>query len=192
MQIASANERALILGIFAVVSAVLGWYLRTPHFLIIRNTDPLPALWFGFVLCIGIVLWASHSLFDLFTVLLASFIAWVAAVETTIYIIRNIVDPITSRPSNFLVGMCGMIGGFVGSAIIVFAISAILRGFRTGNGWAKTIFVGTVAGSWLELIVPPSQNGLPIHIGSELPLFLVWQTSVAASIAFNLKTQASR
>ena len=192
METASAHERALILGFFGVASALLCWCVPTPQHSVIWETPLLPALWFGLVLCSGVALWSSRSPFDLFAVLLASFVAWVAAFETTFHLNQNILDQIQASSSsrlgapviNYLVGMCGMIGGLLGSTIVVCAISAILRSFMT---WAQPILFGTVAGSFLEFMVEPSQGGLPIHIGSVLPLFLVWQISVAASIAFNLK-----
>jgi len=77
---------------------------------------------------------------------------------------------------------CGMIAGLVGSAIIVAVISATVHPFRTSGAWARTILFGTVAGSLLEFINEGLTPALPIHIGSALPLYLVWQASVAASI----------
>ena len=197
MGTASAYERALILGFFAAVSALLCWLIPTPQYFVLWDTPLLPALWFGLVLCSGVALWASRSIFDLFAVLLASFVAWVAAFETTLHLNQNILEQIQSSSSsgigapaiNYLTGMCGIIGGFVGSAIVICAVSAVLRSLLTSNSWALPILLGTVTGSFLELMVEPSQGGLPIHIGSVLPLFLAWQTSVAASIAFGVKPQ---
>ncbi len=79
-----------------------------------------------------------------------------------------------------------MVAGLVGSAIVVAAISAVMPAFRTSGAWARTILFGTVAGSLLELINDGLAPALPIHIGSALPLFLVWQVSVAASVGHAL------
>src|ERR1700683_3940341 len=82
LQAVSARERALVLGTLAVISALLCNFVPTPAFLIIRNTPLLPALWFGLVLCIGTALWASRRVFQLSIIMLSSFVAWFAAVET--------------------------------------------------------------------------------------------------------------
>src|ERR1700683_319614 len=78
----SAGERALVLGTSAVISALLCNFVPSPAFLIIGNPPLLPALWFGLVLCIGTALWASRRVFDLAIIMLSSFAAWFAAVET--------------------------------------------------------------------------------------------------------------
>jgi hypothetical protein len=82
LQTVSAGERALALGALAVVSALLCNFVPTPDFLIVGNTPLLPALWFGLVLCIGAALWATRRSVDLATIMLSSFAAWCAAVET--------------------------------------------------------------------------------------------------------------
>jgi hypothetical protein len=38
----------------------------------------------------------------------------------------------------------------------------------------------------LEFAVLPTEGRLPIHVGSYLPLYLVWQTTIAASIGYGL------
>ncbi|HEY1746061.1 MAG TPA: hypothetical protein VGG11_04770 [Xanthobacteraceae bacterium] len=81
---------------------------------------------------------------------------------------------------------CGMVTGLIGSAIVVAAVSAVLPAFQTSGAWARTTLFGTVAGSLLELTNDGLAPALPIHIGSTLPLFLVWQVSVAASIGYAL------
>lgn len=197
LQAASAYERALVLGIVSIVSAVLSWQIPSPFF--IRNTPLLPALWFGLVLGAGLLLWATRSPLRIIAVLLATFVAWQAAVETTASLHDTIAQQIkSSAPASavvpdsgtpavdYLWGLCGMVGGMIGSGIVVFAIAAVLKGFRTSNGWAPPILFGTIAGFFLEFAEDPTAGGLFVHIGSVLPLFLVWQTAVAASIAGNL------
>ncbi len=84
LQTASAGERALVLGALAVISGLLGNFIPALDFLMIGHTPPLPALWFGLVLCVGVVLWASRRSFDLVVIFLSSFVAWFAAVETAV------------------------------------------------------------------------------------------------------------
>src|SRR5579872_3772939 len=193
LQTASASERALVLGALAVISALLANFLPAPDFLGVRHTPLLPALWFGLVLCIGTALWASRRGFDLLIIFLSSFAAWFATVETAVALHLSserqlqAALPSSSTPSlAYLDVGCGMVAGLVGSAIVVAAISAVMPAFRTSGAWARTILFGTVAGSLLELINDGLAPALPIHIGSALPLFLVWQVSVAASVGHAL------
>jgi hypothetical protein len=62
----------------------------------------------------------------------------------------------------------------------------ISRGFRASGGWARTILFGTVGGLFLEFDDGPLEHGLPVHTGSIVPLFLVWQSIVAALVAYSL------
>jgi hypothetical protein len=194
LQRASAGERALILGALAVISALLGNFIPTLDFLSIQHTPPLPALWFGLVLCTGTALWASRRTFDLLAIFLSSFAGWFAAVETAVALHLDLERQMQAAlPAGFSppslawldVG-CGMVAGLIGSAIVVAALWAVIPAFRTSGAWARTVLFGTVAGSLLEFINDGLAPALPVHIGSALPLFLVWQVSVAASIAYAL------
>jgi hypothetical protein len=193
LQTGSAGERAMVLGLLAVISALLSNFIPALDFLTIRHTPLLPALWFGLVLCIGVALWASRRSFDLVVIFLASFAGWFAAVETAVALHlnleRQVQAALPSAPTPSLAWLdvgCGMIAGLIGSAIVVAAVSAVIPAFRSSGAWARTVLFGTVAGSLLELINDGLAPALPIHIGSALPLFLVWQVSVAASIGYAL------
>ncbi len=190
----------MILGTLAVISALLSWGLATPRFLVVRDAPLPPALWFGLVLCVGIALWTSRNLFHLFVVLISCFLAWILAVETTLYLQHSIKIYMKGIPRpgpavlefvlpimNYLWGACGMIGGFLGSIIVVLGMSAVLPAFRKSRCRGRTILFGTLSGVLLEAIVAPSEDGLPIHLQSLLPVFLVWQIGVAASIAYGLE-----
>ena len=169
----------------------------------IHNTPLLPALWFGLVLCAGLLLWASRSPFRIAIVFLATFVAWHAAVETTAILHDTIAQQIkSSAPASevvpdsgapvvdYLWGLCGMVGGMIGSGIVVIAIAAVLKSFRASNGWTLPILFGTIAGFLLEFAEDPTPGGLYVHVGSMLPLFLVWQIAVAGTIACNLTPAA--
>jgi hypothetical protein len=197
LQSASAHERALVLAVLAIVSALLSWSLPEPDIVFIHNTPMLPALWFGLVLCTGVALWSSRSPFTLVIVLVASGLAWLAAFETTIQVHSSIEDQIASQAGapapnfnvpvvNYLKGLCGMLGGLIGSGVLVLVASAVLSSIRTVPCWTLTILIGAVAGLFLEFMESRVEGGLFIHIGSLLPLFLVWQMGVAASMAYNL------
>jgi hypothetical protein len=203
LRAAPARQRALWLGFLSVASALLSWYLPPPDYLFVSHTPLPPAFWFGLVLCAGVALWSSRSPLVLSAVLLATFVAWVAAVETTLRLqdsieqqVVSLNPPATSLPAlsspviNYVWGLCGMVGGMIGSAIVVFAIAAATRNLRTSNRWASVILFGTIAGFFLEFAEIRSATGLFVHISSLLPLFLVWQVGVAALIAYNLAPAA--
>jgi hypothetical protein len=182
---ATARERALVGGLLAAISALLSSYPETPDYLVFLNTPLPPAFWFGIVLCTSLALWQSSAFIGLLGMMLTSFIAWIAAVQAANHI-HDAVNSQVSAEINYLFGVCGVVGGFVGSTIIVIGLATLSRGFRTSGGWARCILFGSVAGVLLELDDSPSEHGLPIHVGSIVPLFMVWQISVAASIAYSL------
>jgi hypothetical protein len=193
----------VILGATAVVSALLSSFVPTPAYLFFWAAPLPPALCFGIVLCIGAALWTSRRPFDLFLLLVTSWIAWNLGVQSANKLFHLLPIPFVPPPADspnkwnftppdYLAGICGVLGGFIGSTVVVFGIAASCRSMRTFNGWAQVILIGAVTGFLLELTVPPRTNGLEIHIGSFLPLYLAWQVGVAAAIAYNLKPQFVR
>ncbi len=193
---ASALERAAILAILAAVSALLSWSLPEPDIVFFHRTPMLPALWFGVVLCAGVALWSSRSPFALVVVLLASGVAWLAAFEATVHVHSTIEDQIVSQSGapvpnfsvpvvNYLLGLCGMLGGLIGSGVLVLIVSTVVSSIRSVQSWTRTILIGTVAGLFLECLASRAAGDLFIHTDSLLPLFLVWQMSVAASMAYS-------
>ena len=196
LQAATAHERALLLAVLAIASALLSWGLPEPDVVFFDKTPMLPALWFGLVLCAGVALWSSRSPLTLVLVLLASGAAWLAAFEATVHVHGSIEDQIISQSGaptpnfsvpvvNYLLGLCGMLGGLVGSAVLVVIISAAMSSTRAVPSWTRTVLVGTVAGLFLECLASRAAGELFIHVDSLLPLFLVWQMSVAASLAYS-------
>jgi hypothetical protein len=194
---ATARERALVLAVLALGSALLSWGLPEPDIVFFHKTPMLPALWFGLVLCAGTALWSSRSPFTLVIVLVACGIAWLAAFETTVHVNGSIEDQIVSQSGapvpnfsvpivNYLLGLCGMLGGLIGSGVLVLIVSTVVSGIRTVPAWTRTILIGTVAGLFLECLASRAVGEWFIHADSLLPLFLIWQMSVAASLAYSL------
>ena len=197
---APARDRAVILGAFALPSALLSTYVADVPHAVLWHTPLTPALWFGMVLIAACALWTSRNAFDLVVVFLTSFCAWIAAYEATAHFNDMMLSQIhaaaprsdgnfDSRQINYLTGICGAFGGFVGSTIVIFGMSLVVVNLRSFAAWAQTLLLGTMTGSFAELVVEPSADGLPIHIGTLLPMFLFWQVSVAASMAYNVKPQ---
>ena len=107
-----------------------------------HKTPMLPALWFGLVLCAGVALWSSRSPFTLVIVLVACGIAWLAAFETTVHVNSSIEDQIVAQPGapvpnfsvpivNYLLGLCGMLGGLIGSGVLVLIVSTVVSSIRS-------------------------------------------------------------
>lgn len=200
---ATAYERALYLAILAIGSALLSWSLPEPDIVFLDKTPMLPALWFGLVMCAGMALWSSHSLPALAVVLVASGAAWFAAFETTIHVHGTIEDQIvaqsgapvpnfTTPVADYLYGLCGMLGGLVGGGVLVLILSTVASGVRSAPSWTRTMLVATVAGLFLEPMASRAEGGWFIHTGSVLPVLLVWQMSVAASLAYSFAKPAAR
>jgi H+/Cl- antiporter ClcA len=122
--------------------------------------------------------------------LLSTVIAWFAAAKTSEYVyvlilqmLQEIAPPNTYLATiNYMYAVCGVLGGFVGSATLALAVALICKEFRTFENWARIVMPGTALGILLELA--PNDGKLPIHIGSLLPLFLAWQVTVAAVVGF--------
>ena len=202
LKAATAHERALCLAVLAIASALLSWGLPEPDIVFLHKTPMLPALWFGLVLCAGVALWSSRNPLTLVVVLVASGIAWLAAFEATVHVYGSIEDRIVSQSGapvpnfgvpvvNYLLGLCGMLGGLIGSVVLVLIISTVVSSIRSVHSWTHTVLIGTVAGLCLEFLENQAGGGLFVHIGSLLPLFLVWQTSVAASMAYSFAKPAA-
>jgi hypothetical protein len=80
--------------------------------------------------------------------------------------------------------VCGVVGGLVGSSIVALSFALISPEFKTFRNWASIVMAGTALGILLEFA--ESDNKVLLHIGSLLPLFLAWQTTVAAVIAYHV------
>lgn len=196
---ASTSNRAIILAALAIVSAILSnfaWHegiLWTPR-LVIGDVPLLPGLFFGTVLALAIWLWVSRRIFAIAAILLSTVLAWLAAGTTAEYAlgyastsIQQMVDEIAGPgkvipPINFLLAVCGVLGGLVGSTTLTFSLSLVCKEFGAFENWARIVMPGTALGVLAELAV--KDDKIPMHIGSMLPLFLAWQVTVAAIIGY--------
>jgi hypothetical protein len=191
---ASASNRAIILAALAIVSAILSsfaWHdgiLWTPR-LVIWDVPVQPGLFFGTVLALAIWLWVSRRIFGIAAILVLTVVAWIAAAKTAEYaleyfgkMLEEIAAPGKPRTINFLVAVCGVLGGLVGSTTLTFGLSLLCKEFGRFENWARIVMPGTALGVLLELV--PKDDKLPVHIGSILPLFLAWQITVAAIVGY--------
>lgn len=180
----SAPRAALFLAALAVVSALLTNYVtyvpNTDNFPALADTPVLPGIYFGLVICIGIFLWEERRPLKLFIVLVGVVIAWVLAYRTAISV-HDFLNQFRDGDSSklpYIFAITGLVAGLVGSLVTVIAVSLVVPDFREHGDWLRTIALGTVAGALTHFgDAPPA---------SFLPLFIVWQVAVAASVAYGL------
>jgi hypothetical protein len=88
----------------------------------------------------------------------------------------------TAGHDNHVMPLAGFLAGMVGSSLTVATIALVSPRFRAPADWMRTIVVGAVAGLLL---------GCQTAFGTVLPLFLIWQPAVAASIAYGMASAAA-
>jgi hypothetical protein len=183
----SAQKAALFLAALAVGSALLTNYVtyipNTNDFPALGGTPLLPGIYFGLVICLGIFLWEERRLLELLVVLAGVVIAWILAYRTAISVhdFLNQFRDGDSRQLPYIFAITGLVSGLVGSLGTVIAVSLASPDFREHSDWLRTIAIGTVAGALLHF-----GDTRP---GTFLPLFIVWQAAVAASVAYGLVTR---
>jgi hypothetical protein len=176
----SAVERAITLACLAVVSAVASE----------RDVPLLPGVYFAAVIAAGFLVWHARRLLAAAVVLVALPLAWLAAADSAAFVHEFITQGSRTSTPDFLLALCGVAGGFVGSALTATALAAVAREFRAFANWGRIVTTGTVAGAFLECAAAGAP--WPIHLDSLLPLFLVWQTSIAAAIGYGMVTREIR
>lgn len=206
---ATGYRRILLLAALALVSALLSrfavadpWkilFVNWPHAIgaptsIAKEIHDfkvplLPGIYFGFALALGAYAWKRNNLFAVSATLFGTVIAWIVAVEISYSAVLylNYLYPTTpgtlpnliasAPPIPFLI-FAGIVGGFVGGALTLVGISFVIPDFRTINNWSRTLLVASLAGALLA----QDTNNFTI-------LLIVWQVSVAASIAFGWSFQ---
>lgn len=185
----SAPRAALFLAALAVVSALLSNFVSyVPHtndFPKLDDVPLLPGLYFGVVIAIGVFLWKGKSAFELAVVIAAVVISWILAWRTAIAVsdflgqfhTGDITAP-DSRGFPFNLAISGIVAGLVGSLGTAIAISLVCPDFRDHADWLRTIALGTVTGALLHFVDRPWET--------VLPLLIVWQPVVAASVGYGL------
>src|ERR1700682_6075663 len=183
----SAPKAALFLAALAVGSALLTNFVTfipgTDNFPTVGGAPLLPGIYFGLVICFGIFLWEERRPLELLVVLAGVAIAWILAYRTALSVsdfLKQFRDG-DSRKFSYIFAITGLVSGLVGSLGTVIAVSLVSPDFREHSDWLRTIAIGTVTGALLHFGDAP--------LGSFLPLFIVWQAAVAASVAYGLVTR---
>jgi hypothetical protein len=183
----SAQKAALFLAALAVGSALLTNFVtyvpNTDNFPTLGGAPLLPGIYFGLVICLGIFLWEERRPLELLVVLAGVAIAWILAYRTAISVsdFLNQFRDGDSRKFSYIFAITGLVSGLVGSLGTVIAVSLASPDFRKHSDWLRTIALGTVTGALLHF-----GDATP---GTFLPLFIVWQAAVAASVAYGLVTR---
>ncbi len=199
---ANDAERLLIVAALALLSALASTFVNLGR-VELFDAPLLPPLFFGLVLALVVLAATGGRYFEAACIFIICVVAWICAFRTSAaaygYIgqafkFEKIPDRLFSGPDQvaFVLGVCGVLGGLVGSAILSFGLALISPAYRAFDKWGRTVTIGTVAGILLECNGSPVNLKLPIHVGSILPLFAVWQIGVAASIAYGLLPQTAR
>jgi tetratricopeptide (TPR) repeat protein len=192
---ATIKTQTIIFVILATASALLSnyWYnLFGPFTYPFLTVPPLPGMFFGIVMGLAVHSLAARNIFESLAVAISIALVWVVAVnfaQLSIYPIDKALDflegPPTGTYRNFELALHGACGGFLGSLLTAFTIAISCKKFREFNKIVRTVIIGTLAGVLLECAGPPIAQQ-PIHTGTTLPLFLVWQAAIAASIVLGL------
>jgi len=185
----SAQRAAFFLAALGVVSALVSNFFpylpNTDNFPTLGGAPLLPGVYFGLVLCLGVFLWERKGPIGLAVVLAGVVIAWILAWRTALSVSDFLnqfhagdITTADSRKFPYIYAIAGMMSGLVGSLGTVVAVSLVSPDFREHGDWLRTIAIGTVAGALLHFGDAPN--------GTFLPLFIVWQGTVAASVGYGL------
>ncbi len=185
----SAQRAAFFLAALGVVSALVSNFFpylpNTDNFPTLGGAPLLPGVYFGLVLCLGVFLWERKGPIGLAVVLAGVVIAWILAWRTALSVSDFLnqfhagdITTADSRKFPYIYAIAGMMSGLVGSLGTVVAVSLVSPDFREHGDWLRTIAIGTVAGALLHFGDAPN--------GTFLPLFIVWQGAVAASVGYGL------
>lgn|GEM_PF-2185337 len=216
---ATGYQRVVLLSALAVASALLTHFAPNDPWQIMRvpglydkdgSAPILPGLYFGSVLAVGAYAWKKNNLFSAGVILVGTTVAWVVAYEFAFHLVttyqkvyldelctsisgplfeeikkyRDLVQNPFELPkcfsdklANIMHLLAGIASGLTGGIITLIGISLVTPEFRTINDWSRTLFVASLTGALLA-------NNTNL-----LLLFIVWQVSVAASIAFGWSVQ---
>jgi hypothetical protein len=183
----SAQRAALFLAALAVVSALVSNFFpyvpTTDNFPTLGGAPVLPGIYFGLVLWLGVHLWEKKGPLALAVILVGVVIAWILAWRTAISVSEflnqfHAGDITESRKFPYVYAIAGVVAGLVGSLGTVIAVSLVSPDFREHSDWLRTIAIGTVTGALLHFGDTPYETFLP--------LFIVWQGAVAASVGYGL------
>ena len=184
----SASRATLFLGALAIVSALLSnfvtYFPHSDNFPTLGGAPLLPGIYFGVVIATGVFLWEKRNVLELAVVVAGTIIAWILAWRTAISVydyvnqLHAAAIGTDSRKFPSVYAIAGVVAGLVGSLGTVAAVAIASPDFRAHSDWLRTIAIGTVAGALLHF------GGQPYE--TFLPLFVVWQAAVAASIAHGL------
>lgn len=192
----SAQQRALIMAALGVgsglLSTVLGADVEIGR---IFGYPTLPGFYFGVVLAIGAWLFATRSPLALVVIFVATIVAWVIALQIAIWVNLSL-DEITKTGTGLAAGTrafwimatSGLCGGLTGGLLTAAAVASVCKDFRRRENFVRAIIIGGVAGLLL-VFFDDNKGWAPVALPSHqqlLPLYVVWQAAVAATVGYGL------
>jgi len=152
---------------FEALDVSLGW---TGLFSSRVTVPLLPGVFFGMVLAALIYFLYAAEWLRALSGILTSVVAWVIAVH------------VTQEFRDLWAG--ALVAGAVGAAITGAGIALVVPSYRSAASIALTVVVGALAGLLLLLLMDNDASVLsPLPL---LPLYVGWQSTVAASIAYGI------
>jgi hypothetical protein len=200
----SPARRARILATFAIASALLSTFAGVDTNARLAGWPFLPGIYFGAALASGVYLWVTKSPLRLLAIVIGVIVAWYLGFQTAIGVnlsLRELMKPYQDQNALWITAFTGVCGGFVGAFMTAATIALICKDFRAVANWVRTSAVGAAAGVMLiffseasrwpaptiheYLYLVPLFTPAPEHFYF-LPLFIVWQPAVAATIGYGL------
>lgn len=164
------REAAIILGVCGIISGLLSTYVNAP-WLELFGAPMLPAVFFGFVVALGIYSWEARHPIPILIAFAGVAVAWWCAWTLAV----NLYD------ENNRMGLLyiGAFSGVVGALITSVALWIASEDFRQPRNVLLALVIGGVAGLLLYFLNSNAVHGLA-------PLFVVWQAAMAALIGYAL------
>lgn len=135
----------------------------------------LTGLWFGLVVGFGVWRFSTASVAGALTVVLATWIAWEAAVNVAIQIDGPLFE--ATGPSALKSYVAGFVAGAVGAGITWTGAAFHVPSLRTKLAFLSTVAAGAVLG----LLLPMTNT-----YDSGAVLLVPWQTAVAGLLGLNM------
>ena len=164
----------------------------------------LPGIYFGAALAIGMYLWETKSPLRLLAIVIGVLLAWYLGFQTAIGVnlsLRELTKPYQDQNALWVTAFTGICGGFVGGLLTAGTVALICRDFGSVGNFVRTTAAGAAAGvmliffseasRWPAPIIHEYLHMFPLFTPAPehfyfLPLFIVWQPLVAATIGLGL------
>ena len=191
----SAPQRALALAVLGVISALISnFYGITAEYGRLFATPTMPGVYFGIVLALGAWMWATQSVWRFVAIEIAVIAIWIIAFQSTMNIdlaLQETLKPLDRAREFWITAGSGLCGGAIGGALSAAAIAWLCKTAQPMRQVVRTGVIGALAGTLL-VFFDDNKGFAPVALPDNLqllPLFIVWQPTVAASIGWGLSAK---